>query len=50
MIYMLFKDGQYFSEFEVLQDALDEAYRCFDDELAEVYSYNEDYEEIERIF
>jgi hypothetical protein len=47
--YVLFKDGQEFEVFDNMDNAIEEAIRCFDDELAEVYSYLGDIE-IERIY
>ena len=39
MEYVLFKDGQEFEVFDNMDNAVEEATCCFDDELAEVYSY-----------
>ena len=47
--YVLFKDGQEFEVFDNMKNAVEEATRCFDDELAEVYSYLGD-REIERVY
>jgi len=47
--YVLFKDGQEFEVFDNMDNAVEEATRCFDDELAEVYSYLGD-REIERVY
>jgi len=47
--YVLFKDGQEFEVFDNMDNAIEEATRCFDDELAEVYSYL-GYREIERVY
>jgi len=47
--YVLFKDGQEFEVFDNMENAIEEATRCFDDELAEVYSYLGD-REIERVY
>ena len=47
--YVLFKDGQEFEVFDNMDNAIEEAILCFDDELAEVYSYLGDIE-IERIY
>ena len=50
LVYVLFKDGQEFEEFDDLNEALEAAYHCYDDELAEVYSYDENNEEVERVY
>jgi hypothetical protein len=50
LVYVLFKDGQEVEEFDDLNEALEAVYHCYDDELAEVYSYNENDEEVERIY
>jgi len=50
MIYVLFKDGQEFDEFDDLQEAIEAVYHCLDDDLAEIYSYNENGEEVERVY
>jgi len=49
MEYVLFKDGQEFEVFDSRESAVEEANRCLDDELAEVYSYLGD-REVERVY
>jgi len=49
MDYVLFKDGQEFEVFDNMENAVEEATRCYDDELAEVYAYLGD-REIERVY
>jgi hypothetical protein len=49
MDYVLFKDGQEFEVFDNMEDAVEEATLCLDDDLAEVYSYLGD-KEIERVY
>ena len=49
MEYVLFKDGQGVEVFDNMGNAVEEATRCFDDELAEVYSYLGD-REVGRIY
>jgi hypothetical protein len=44
MEYVLFKDGQEFEVFDNRDNAVEEATRCLDDELAEVYAYLDDRE------
>ena len=50
LVYVLFKDGQEYEEYDDLNEALEAVYHCHDDELAEVYSYNENDEEVERVY
>ena len=49
MDYVLFKDGQEFEVFDNMENAIEEATRCLDDDLAEVYSYLFD-KEVEKVY
>ena len=49
MDYVLFKDGQEFEVFDNMENAIEEATSCLDDEIAEVYSYLCD-KEVEKVY
>lgn len=49
MDYVLFKDGKEFEVFDNMEDAIEEATRCLDDDIAEVYSYLGD-KEVEKVY